>query len=297
MRQLREGAGVAVAQPEETQAIRQQASDAPSVLRQQVITITSGKGGVGKSNVTINLAIGLAKAGKRVLVVDTDVGFSNIGTLIGVSTRRDITAILDGSYTMRDIMYDGPCGIRFISGGTGLLELQQYSDAILWHIVDSLRRLSDDVDIVMFDTGAGVSRGVIDIVKSSDDVLLVTMPEPTALIDAYSVIKHVSAAGTVPTLHLCVNRVDDEREALVTAQKLSAVVGEYLHRELRYLGHIVDDDHMIKAVKTQSPILLSYPNAAASRNIRTICDKLLGNHNEKRHGLSSFWHKLRGRQG
>lgn len=253
-----------------------QSSSALLNVSSRVITVTSGKGGVGKSNFSANLAIQLAKAGKRVIIVDADFGLANIEVIFGILPRYSLANVLRGEKGIHEVLTDGPCGIKFISGGSGLKELANVSDRQLSYFLDQFEYLDQISDIIIIDTGAGISKTVVNFIKASDETIFITTPEPTSITDAYALIKTVcEASDGTPIFKIAINRVDDEEEGNEVFSKISRVASKFLNINIENLGCIPYDRDLVRAVKCQSPAIISYPNSMFSRSIENISYKLL----------------------
>jgi flagellar biosynthesis protein FlhG len=256
----------------------------------RVITVTGGKGGVGKSSVALNIAISLSRKGHRVLIIDTDFGFSNIDVMLGVKTRHDLLDVVKQDLDIRDIIEQGLEGVQFISGGSGVYELTQLDGNELMHIVNNLKNLEDVADTVIFDTGAGVSDNILRLVYASHDTLVVTTPEPTAVVDAYALIKIIGEQGKSAGVRLIINKADNPSEAASVMDCIVRIAKKNLDVHVDKLGCIMRDVNMQKAIRMQVPILVSFPNCTASSNINGIASKLIktSETEPERPGIRSF---------
>lgn len=176
-------------------------------LKSRVITVTSGKGGVGKTNFTVNLALALAALGQKVLVIDADLGMANVEVVLGCSASYSILNLLENGLKLTDVVAEGPRGIKFMAGGSGIYHLANLSDAHLKHIVSQISLFDHWADFVLIDTGAGLSRNVLNFVMAADEVIIITTPEPTAITDAYAMMKAYAGQNGVAPLRLVVNRI------------------------------------------------------------------------------------------
>jgi flagellar biosynthesis protein FlhG len=269
-----------------------------NVSRQtRLITVTSGKGGVGKSNFSLNFALGLQEKGHKPILFDLDLGLANLDVLMGISPKRHLLHLLQPDMTVWDIMERGPGELDFIAGGSGFAKLLQLDDAKLDLLFARLQPLQGYADTIIFDTGAGISNESLRFMLSSDEVILVTTPEPTAITDAYAVIKMLHFYNPRTTIRLVVNRVTSAREGTMTAQKLVMVAKRFLNMDIHPLGFVLDDPHVSKAVKLQRPFLLAFPHAQASRDIRHLSAVYLGKEAGGRQslpaGIGGFLQKLR----
>ncbi len=241
----------------------------------KVIAITSGKGGVGKTNLTVNLAIALGKRGKRVVVVDADLGTANVDVLLGTSSRQTLMSLVQENVELEDVLIKGPYGVSYISGGSGMEHAGEMSTMQRQAVFSKLSGCDSWADIILVDTGAGVGRNVLDFIVASDEVLLVTTPEPTSLTDGYAVLKAYKQLGATQPIRLVVNRVFDMEESSETANKLICTADKFLHMNLESLGFVLDDSNMMRSVRKQVPIMAAYPDSLASQCIDALADCLL----------------------
>lgn len=236
----------------------------------RIITVTSGKGGVGKSNVTLNFALSLQQLGCRTLVFDADIGMANIDVLIGSSSPYNLAHVLHGTKTLRDIIQIGPGGLHYVPGGSGLQDLLDMPVEQIDSFLAEMDTMSEQYDVILFDTGAGLSKETLRFIMAADETWIVTTPEPTAIADAYAVLKLVSGLGHNAPLRLIVNRASDWKEGTQTADRLTSVSERFLNRSLPVLGYIYDDPHVMQAVKKQEPFTILYPQCRASSQIREL---------------------------
>jgi flagellar biosynthesis protein FlhG len=241
----------------------------------RVIAITSGKGGVGKSNCTLNLAIALCRAGKKVIVIDADVGFANIDVLLGMTSQKSLVNLFDCQTKIWDILQHGPDGLKFIAGGSGFQELLTLDDTQIRYVVSQLQELQGYADYMLIDTGAGLNPQTLRFILSADEAVVVTTPEPTSITDAYALIKLVSNRNKELPIRLIVNRVSTRDEGEQTAEKIRLVAERFLQVKVEALGSILDDPSVVKAVKLQVPFVTRYPDAKASRCIQQVAAHLL----------------------
>lgn len=250
----------------------------PNVAR--VITVTSGKGGVGKSSVSVNLAIWLSRMGKRVIVFDADFGLANIEIMLGLRPEYNLADLMFRGKTLKDIITYGPENIGFISGGSGINELANMSKEQIYSLIQRLYELDMMADVIIVDTGAGISDAVLEFVAASEEVLLVATPEPTSITDAYALLKSLNRnAAYVPdktVIKMIANEIRSEKEAEELFDKLSIVVNKFLNIDVEFLGTIPYDINMQKAVMKQAPVSITDPNCSSARAIRTIVEKTWG---------------------
>jgi len=262
----------------------------------KVITVTSGKGGVGKTNITINLAIALSEMGKRVAILDADFGLANIDVMLGIIPKLTLVDVIYNNRNILEVLTDGPKNIKFISGGSGVEELVKLDKEQLKRFIANISLLDKLADVVLIDTGAGISESVMSFVMAANEVILVTTPKPTSITDAYALIKAVSNRDRNKNIKVIVNRAENANEAKDILTKLSVVAGKFLTIDLHPLGFIPQDEQVIKAIKMQQPFILSYPKSQASKQIIEMSRKLIESNNEetasKEKGIRSFVQRL-----
>lgn len=262
----------------------------------RVITVTSGKGGVGKTNITINLGIALRDLGYKVVILDTDFGLANIDILLGIMPQYTLLDVVLEKKSILEVLTDGPKNIKFLSGGSGVEELVKLDKRQLEKFLSNITLLDRIYDIILIDTGAGLSENVMSFVMAADEILLVTTPEPTAITDAYALIKMVSNRDKGKLIRLIVNRAENAKEAYDILNKLTLVARKFLDIELFPLGYLLQDEAVIKAVKLQQPFSLSYPKSQASKLIREMSRKLSDEDQEraapKSLGITGFINRL-----
>ncbi|MBB6216495.1 flagellar biosynthesis protein FlhG [Anaerosolibacter carboniphilus] len=241
----------------------------------RVITITSGKGGVGKSNFTINLGLALRKLGFSVAILDADLGLANIDVIIGLIPKYSLAHVIRKEKTIKEVMTEGPQGIKIISGGSGLRELVNLTEEQLNHLIENLKVIGKETDFILIDTGAGISHSVLSFVNATDEVILVTTPEPTAITDAYAMIKNIVTEDAEKRIRLLINRVENNQEGLDIYNKLNTAAQRFLNITLEQLGYLYDDTVVSKSVKSQKPFILNYPNSLVSQGINSIASRII----------------------
>ncbi|WPX08386.1 MinD/ParA family protein [Anaerocellum danielii] len=241
----------------------------------KVVTITSGKGGVGKTNLTVNLAIALKKIGKRVLIIDADLGLSNVEVLLGTSPKYNVKDVLEGKKDIFSIVEEGPLGIKFISGGSGIVDLANLDEERLLRLIECAQLINKSFDIVLIDTGAGISRNVMEFVMMSDEVIVITTPEPTSITDAYAIIKAIISRDFEHKINLLINRVNGTKEAEEIFFRLNGVIKRFLQREVEYIGYIEENSIVSKSVIKQVPFMISYEKSSISRQVENVAKKLV----------------------
>lgn len=242
--------------------------------RSRLISIASGKGGVGKSNITLNLAIALANMGHKILLVDGDLGLANLDVLLGLNCKRHLGHVISGKFDIPDIIYPGPGGIDVISGASGIHSVVNMDASSKGALLKAFRALEKRYDLVLIDTQAGISSNVLDFIYQSDEVIVVATPEPTSLTDAYALIKLLSRECLGSNMRLLCNQVRDEKEALSVSLKVQAVCERFLGRSVDYAGFVPYDNHVAKAVRKRRPFLFEFPRCEASQSIRSLAQSL-----------------------
>lgn len=245
----------------------------------RVITITSGKGGVGKSNVAVNLAVQMKKLGKRVIVFDADFGLANVEVMFGAVPKYNLSDLIYHGKSIADIIAEGPMGIGFISGGTGITALNDLTQDQVFYMVKCLGELDRLADIILIDTGAGISSHVMEFVMASPEVLLVSTPEPSSLTDSYSLLKALYLNPRFDRqstqISVLANRAASADEGKALYDKLNSVVGQFLQGEIGYAGMIPQDAALEKAVRLQKTVSLNAPSSKSARAFETVAAELL----------------------
>ena len=262
--------------------------------RAKVITITSGKGGVGKTNITINLAVALSKLGYRVVVIDADLGLANVDVALGTMPKYSLVDVIKNGKNVLDVLCTGPNKVKFISGGSGVEELTRLTQVELENFVRNIALLDKIADVILIDTGAGIAENVIRFVMAADDVVVITTPEPTATTDAYALIKAIGVRNKNKSIRLIINKTETAIEAQTVMQKLNNVSGKFLEVKLQFLGYITNDVFVSKAVKQQKPFITLYPECVASKNLSEIAKKIMKNSAKttKESGIKGFFNRF-----
>ena len=264
----------------------------------KIFTVTSGKGGVGKSNTAVNLAVQFRKMGKRVIILDADFGTANVEVMFGTIPKHNLSDFVFGDLDLKDLITEGPEGIGFISGGSGILKLNNLNNEQLNAVIYELSELNQYADVLLIDTGAGVSDTVLDFVLASPDVLLVTTPEPSSITDAYSLIKAVYKSNKpqneLPNIRLIANKIVADDEGNAVYAKLSSVVQKFLGGSLSYLGDVPYDTVLETAVRNQQIVSITAPTSKSARAYFDLANKLLGNDitKDSRTNLFQFFHSF-----
>ncbi|WP_163150783.1 MinD/ParA family protein [Anoxybacillus sp. MB8] len=261
----------------------------------KAIAVLSGKGGVGKSNVSLNFSLALRQRGKHVLLFDMDIGMGNIDILLGQTSSHTIIDIFRPNVTIHDIIKTGPNELAFIAGGTGFTEIFHMDEQQVEYFIEQLQLVSEQYDYIIFDMGAGMSEDRLQLLKAVDDIFIVTTPEPTALTDAYATMKYIHLADPQLPIYVLVNRVRSDKEGMETLQRLKQVAKRFLGKELHALGYVPEDRTVSTAVIRQTPFLLFDPSAKASKALVQMTDRYLADeeHEEKEKRPFHFFAKLR----
>nr|WP_304442666.1 MinD/ParA family protein [uncultured Acetatifactor sp.] len=262
----------------------------------RVIAVTSGKGGVGKSNTSINLAIQFRKMGKRVIILDADFGLANIEIMFGAVPEHNLCDLIYQGKGIRDIITWGPMEVGFISGGSGIVGMSNLSRDYLNYIIQNLAQLDSIADIIIVDTGAGISDAVLEFLIASGEILLVTTPEPTSITDSYSLVKalyrHPRFDAETMKVKLIANRVQKGAEGQILFNKLNAVIERYLKVPMTYLGYVPEDSQLPKSVMQQVPVSLHNPSARSTAAYERIAERLLDKEEsgrQPRRGMAAFF--------
>lgn len=262
------------------------------------IAVLSGKGGVGKSNLSVNLALSMAEKGKRVVLLDADLGMANVDLLCGLTPRLTLAHILRGESRLEDILLPLGENVSVLPGGPGVRELADVDENLLSAFIDSLSILEGMADVLLIDTGAGIHKSIISFGSASDGVLLVTTPEPTSIRDAYGVLKALAlaTAGRVDVT-IVVNMASSPEEGRDVADRISAAASQFLGLTPRYGGSVVRDEAVSLAVRRRTPLLRAFPESEASRQVRYMAAKILGLEEEQAppaqgRGIKSFFLRL-----
>jgi flagellar biosynthesis protein FlhG len=260
----------------------------------RVISVTSGKGGVGKSNVVSNLAIALSAQGKKVLLIDADLGLGNLDVLLGLSPVYNLNHVLNGEKSIIDILIEGPAGIKIIPAGSGIQELTSLGQHEKLKLLDELDMLEEQFDIMIVDTEAGISENVTYFTVAAQEIFVVVTPEPTSITDAYALIKLLATRYSEHHFKVLVNMAKDSEDALEVFRKLANVAGRFLDISLDYLGCVVKDEKVVEAVKRQKAVTELFPDSEAARCFSTIAKRVIENkrQNQVKGNIQFFFRRM-----
>lgn len=282
-------------QAEQLRAIIKKNQTTPRPLA-RIITVTSGKGGVGKSNVSINLAIELKKLGQRVIILDADFGLANIEIMFGTVPKHNLCDLIYQGKNIKEIITWGPMDVGFISGGSGIAGLSNLSREYLTYIIQNLAELDAIADVIIVDTGAGIADAVLEFLVASGEILLVTTPEPTSITDSYSLLKaltrHQRFSVENSKIKVLANKVDSYDEGKVLFNKLNTVVSRYLKLPIEFLGAIPEDLQLSKAVMQQMPVTIQNQNAKSAKAFMQLASLLMNKEQNLivgRRGMAAFF--------
>ncbi|HON77077.1 MAG TPA: MinD/ParA family protein [Spirochaetota bacterium] len=258
--------------------------------RTKTIAFTSGKGGVGKSSLAVSVSIALARLGSSVTLLDADLGLANINVILGIIPKYNLYHVIKGKKKLKDIVIQVPEDIKIIAGASGFHQLANLDPKQRSEFIEALSEIDND-DYMIIDTGAGVSQNVLSFVLAADEVIVVTTPEPTAITDAYGIIKSIAAQSPDKTIKLIVNRVQSVAEGKRVAQRVINIAGQFLNIKVENIGFVFDDIYVGKSVRNQKPFIVSYPKSKASACVSIIAERIVNKEvdMEKGSGLVSFF--------
>jgi flagellar biosynthesis protein FlhG len=260
----------------------------------QVIAITSGKGGVGKTNIVANLGYALSRLGKKVLILDADMGLGNLDVLLGIAPKYNISHVIRGDKTISEILEEGPGAMKILPAASGIQELTQLTHDQKMQFFTDLDRLIDDMDIFLVDTAAGISSNVMDFSVMAHEIIVVVSPEPTSITDAYALMKVLSLKYAEKSCKLLVNMVSSPREAHDVFRQLDLVTERFLDIHIDYLGCVLRDDKLARGVKHQRLVSDLYPESKASRCFADLARHMikLAPSSRPKGNTNLFWHHL-----
>ena len=290
---------------DQAKTLRDLNSQHPGPLPQQteqptsVYSITSGKGGVGKTAVVANLAYALASMGKRVLILDADLGLANIDVVFGISPTFNLNHFFAGEQDLQEIMVEGPLGIKILPAGSGIQNFTHLDSHQKMRLLDGLDSMQNHFDFVLIDTEAGISENVTYFNTAAQEILVITTPEPTAITDAYALMKLLSTQYHEKNFNLVVNQIQNEDDALDVYKKLTMVANRYLDISIDYLGSIPDDRQMVDSIRKQKVISELYPGSKITLAFRQLAGRICSEPTQvsPKGNLQFFWKKLLNMRG
>ena len=259
----------------------------------KIISVTSGKGGVGKTSLSVNMAAHLGKEGTKILLIDADLGLSNVEIMLGVTPSYTLKDVIKHGRAIEDVIINGPYNIDFISGGNGFLELVELSEVERDEILIKIHKLEELYDIIIIDTGAGISKNVTSFLTISDEIIVITTSEPTALTDAYSIIKVITEEKLKQKIGLIINRVKNKNEFQQASDILINTAKKFLGEEIRSLGYVFEDPNVRKTIYKKTPFVIYYPDSKASDCLKDIIKNLeLKDKTEKKSNMMDKFMRL-----
>ncbi|MEH6358416.1 MAG: MinD/ParA family protein [Pseudomonadales bacterium] len=240
----------------------------------RVIAVTGGKGGIGKTNVSVNLSMALAKLGNRVVLFDADLGLANVDVLLGLKADKTLADVLSGECSLMDIMVDGPAGVKVVPAASGVRKMVELGDAEHAGLIQAFSDIDDQLDVLVIDTAAGISSSVTSFVQAAQEVLVVVCDEPTSITDAYALIKVLNRDHDIFKFNIIANMVTSDEEAQQMFRKLSLVADKFLNVALRYVGAVPYDDMLKKAVKKREPVFAAYPRSKSAQAFRELATEI-----------------------
>ena len=240
----------------------------------RVIAVTGGKGGIGKTNISVNLSVAMAKLGKRVVLLDADLGLANVDIMLGLVAKENISHVVSGECDLSDVLMDGPGGIKVVPSASGVQDMVQLNSAQYAGLVHAFGSIADEIDVLIIDTAAGISDSVMHFVSAAQEVLLVVCNEPTSITDAYAVIKLLNQEYQIEKFHIVPNMVRDQQEGKELFNKLSKVTDRFLEVNLEHAHSIPYDDHVRKAIKKQKAVCEAYPKSSAASAFKALAERI-----------------------
>jgi len=257
---------------DQASGIRKMRQIQPKPVR--VIAITSGKGGVGKTNLSVNLGVALSQAGRRVALLDADMGLANVDILLGLSPKYNLSHVLQGEKTLEDIMLTGPAGLKVIPASSGVQQMAELSTVEQAGVIRAFSEIDQSLDVLIVDTAAGISSSVVNFARACQEIVVVVCDEPTSLTDAYAYIKLLNRDYGLNSFHVIANMVQSAQQGQQLFNKLSKVTDKYLDVTLNYTGAVPFDEYLRKSVQKQTPVLEAFPRSKAASAIRNLALKI-----------------------
>ncbi|MCA0969122.1 MinD/ParA family protein [Halobacillus litoralis] len=262
---------------DQAERLRSRLKEKHGTKKARTVAVSSGKGGVGKSNFTINFALKLLQQDKKVLIIDMDIGMGNIDILLGVSPKYSFVDLFHHGHSIHDIIESGPENLSYIAGGSGLSDVFQLDQAKFKHFQSQFESILTSFDFILFDMGAGATNDSLNFISAADEAFVVTTPEPTSITDAYAMIKHLVRIDEQLPISILVNRSLKEKSDS-SFKRLETVVDRFLMKQVTSLGVIPDDRSVLKSVNRQQPFVLAHPTCKASRAMTDVVDHYLSDY-------------------
>jgi len=259
---------------DQASGIRKMRQIKPKPVR--VIAVTSGKGGVGKTNLSVNLGVALSQMGRRVALLDADMGLANVDILLGLSPKYNLSHVLQGEKTLEDIMLTGPAGLKVIPASSGVQQMSELSTIEQAGVIRAFSEIDQNLDVLIVDTAAGISSSVVNFARACQEIVVVVCDEPTSLTDAYAYIKLLNRDYGLNKFHVIANMVQSIQQGQLLFNKLSKVTDKYLDVTLSYTGAVPFDEYLRKSVQKQTPVLEAFPRSKAALAIRNLARKIDG---------------------
>ena len=240
----------------------------------RVIAVTSGKGGVGKTNISVNLAASLSLAGQRVMLMDADLGLANVDVLLGLEPHFDLQHVISGEKSLDEIIVQGPLGIHVVPASSGVEKMAELTSVEHASLISAFSELEQPIDVLIVDTAAGIADGVVSFAKACQEVIVVVCDEPTSLTDAYALIKVLSMRHGIKQFQILAKMVKDESQGLNLYEKLLNTTDRFLEVGLKYLGAVPFDEQLRQSVRAQKPVIEAYPRSPAAKALVRIGEKI-----------------------
>lgn len=276
---------------DQAQRLRELAGVSSTRGRARVLAVTSGKGGVGKTNLSVGLGLSAAMLGRDAMIIDGDLGLANVDVLLDIQSRYNLSHLLSGEASLEEVITYAPGGLKVLPGAAGVTRMANLTDAEHKQLLGELEQLERRAEVLIVDTGAGISRQVVDFCLASDEVLVVTTTEPTAIADAYAMIKVLGQADPTVRLWLIVNRAANRAEAEQISERIVMLSRRFLNLEVQPAGHVLNDPRVEHAVMLRTPFALKYPSTQASICVRDIA-RVLGLHAETQPAGRGFFRRV-----
>lgn len=263
--------------------------------RSRIISVASGKGGVGKTNLAVNTGLALQKTGKEVLILDADMGMANVDVLMGITSQYHLGHVLKQKCDLEDALIDGPGGITVLPGASGIDQFIDINMAQVENLLELSASLEKKYDFILLDIGAGAHKGVVNFIRAADEIMIILTPEPTAVMDAYSLLKILSNYDVSSRLNLVINQVESQKEAESVSSRMKSAIEEYLDMKLDTSSYVPYDSVLPKAVRKQEPVMKLYPNSRSGKAFSRIADNLLDEASQdSSRGMKGFVYRMLG---